>query len=92
MKKLSSLLSKKKFQIKEIDEKTVFFIVKRIILREFGTAGQENISPEKYFKNMLILKSSSSLWASEFWLRQKIFLKKINKEIGRDVVKKIKLI
>lgn len=91
MKTIRELFQKKSFQKGVLDEKTLFFIVKKIIEGEFGKVGSENVYPDKIINKTLILKTSGSLWSSEVWLRKDYLMKKINQEAGDNLIEKIRV-
>lgn len=96
MKTIKKLLFRKQKQLssskeKEIDEKTIFHIAKRVIIEEYGKRGGENVIPVLYKDKKLFLSPRSSLWASEMMLERAYLCKQINKMIGAEVVKEIKV-
>jgi hypothetical protein len=96
MRAIKKLLSKKQEHLfspkeKEIDDKTIFHIAKRVIAEEYGRSGSENIIPVLYKEKKLFLSPRSSLWSSEIFLQRAYFCQQINKLIGADVVKEIKI-
>jgi predicted nucleic acid-binding Zn ribbon protein len=96
MKTIKKLLSQKQKQFssqkeKEIDEKTIFHIARRVITEEYGKRGSENISPIFYKDKKLFLSPRSSLWASEIMLERTHLCKQINKTIGTEAVREIKI-
>jgi hypothetical protein len=76
---------------KEIDEKTIFHIVRCVITEEYGKHGGENIIPTFYKGKNLFLSPGSSLWASEVMLEREHLRQQINKTIGAEVIKEIKI-
>lgn len=96
MKTIRKLLSQKQKTLssskeQEIDEKTIFHIAKRVIAEEYGKRGGENIIPTFYKDKKLFLSPKSSLWASEIMLERAGLCERINKMIGAEVVKEIKI-
>lgn len=92
MKTLKNLLPEKfKSVSKEIDEKTVFYIAKKVIIEEYGTRGGENIAPVVYKEKKLVLAARSSLWMSEVSLTEKGLCEKINKILGGEFVREIRM-
>jgi predicted nucleic acid-binding Zn ribbon protein len=95
MKSLKKLL-KEKFSTKnraqktELDEKTVFFIFKKVVQEEFGTLGREKFSTQHFSNKTIFIKSNSSAWSSELWANQERIVSKINQELGEELVEKIK--
>ena len=91
MKLLKNFLNRKRFNKKtDLDEKTVFYIFKKVIKREYGRMGEENIQPRFYKKGKIFIKTQSSNWANEIWLNRQSLVEKINQELGSDEIKEIK--
>jgi hypothetical protein len=96
MKSLQNLLAKK-FQERSVpkkmvlDDKTVFFVFKKVIQEEFGNLGVENFKPDYFDGKKIFIKCFSSNWASELWLNKNKIVRKINKELGEDVIEEIKV-
>lgn len=92
MRTLKDLLPKKRLSIpKEIDEKTIFHIAKRVVTEEYGARGGENIIPVFYKEKKLFLSPRSSLWASEILLQRTRLCARINDILGTEAVKEIKI-
>jgi len=96
MKTLKSLLQKKylkKDQISKtsIDDKTVFFIFRKVIKTEYGRTGLEKFKAEHFSKKTLCVKTNSSAWAAELWTNRSVLIKKINYELNGDYINKIKI-
>lgn len=97
MKTIKKLLSQKQkllsssLKEREIDEKTIFHIAKRVIVEEYGKRGGENVIPILYKDKKLFLSPRSSLWASEVMLERVYLCKQINKMIGEEAIKEIKI-
>ncbi len=94
MRSLKKILSQKRQQPsaqREIDEQTIFYIAKQVILEEYGKRGGENITPTFYKDKKLFFRPKSSLWASEVLLERTHLCKQINQIIGAEVVKEIKI-
>jgi len=91
MKSLKTFLDKKDIQkTVNLDDKTVFFLFKKIIKEEFGNVGLEKLVPDYFANGILYIKSTSSNWASELWLQKNKIMRKINEEIGKEELKDIK--
>lgn len=96
MKSLENLL-KKKFSKKnqerkvELDEKTIFFIFKKIIQKEFGDVGSGKFSPQHFSNKTIFIKSNSPAWSAELWMNEKRIVSKINQELGEGIIEKIKV-
>ncbi len=75
-----------------LDEKTVFYIAKKILTEEYGLRGGENIIPTLYKEKKLFLSSRSSLWGNEIWLERDRLKEKINTLLGSPAVSEIKIV
>ncbi len=94
MKSIGKLLNKKLKQLQRpanLDDKTVFYVFKKVIQEEFGNIGAEKFRPEYFGNKVLAIKSDSSAWASELWLNKGKIIRKLNKELGEGSVEKIKV-
>jgi predicted nucleic acid-binding Zn ribbon protein len=96
MKTLKNLLVKK-FQGKNasqkmvLDDKTVFFVFKKVVQEEFGNLGVDNFKPDYFDGKKIFIKCYSSNWASELWVNKNKIVRKINKELGENVIEEIKV-
>lgn len=92
MKNLKDLLPKKRSSRPFIiDEKTLFFVAKKVLIEEYGVRGGENILPTFYKEKKLFLSPRSSLWSSEIYLMREHLCKRINEMLGSDVIQEIKI-
>ncbi len=94
MKQLKNLLGKKLKQLQHptgLDDKTVFYVFKKVIQEEFGNIGAEKFVPDYFGNKILAIRSESSAWASELWLNKDRIIRKLNKELGVGSVEKIKV-
>ena len=91
MEKLSRLLSKKNINKKMVlDEKTIFYIFKKIIEQEYGKRGLINFIPAAYVGKKIIVKCPSSNWKNELWLNKGEILKRVNRETESETIVDIK--
>lgn len=92
MRTLGDLLPKDGLVVaSRLDEQTVFFVCRRILVEMYGAKGSENIIPQTYKDKKLYLSPRSSLWSNEVWLEREQILKKINLTVGSEAVMEIKL-
>jgi len=92
MKNLKDLLPKKRSHAPIlIDEKTIFYIAKRVLVEEYGVRGGENILPTFFNEKKLFLSPRSSLWSSEVYLMKEHIRKRINEMLGSEVIQEIKI-
>lgn len=74
-----------------LDDQTVFFVFKKVVQEEFGNLGIENLVPDYFSGHTIFIRSQSSNWASELWLNKNRIVRKINKELGENIIQEIKL-
>lgn len=92
MKRLSDILNSKKGRKQaNLDDKSIFYFFSKIIEKEYGNKGLGNLSPNFLKKKTLFVKARSSVWANELWLNKSEIIGKINKEIGSEEIKEIKI-
>jgi hypothetical protein len=91
MKALKLLLNRRK-DLKGVsfDNKDVFYVFSRVIKSEFGEIGAGKFQFEYFGKKVLVVKCESSAWASELWINKDKIMRKMNEELGEDVVEKIR--
>ncbi len=75
----------------ELDEKTVFYIAKKVFGEAYGMKGSENILPLSYREKKLFLSTRSSLWSNEVWLEREALREQINNRLGEEAVREIKI-
>lgn len=73
-----------------LDDKTVFFVFKKVIQAEFGKMGVENFQADYFSGKTIFIKCQSSNWASELWLNKNKIIRLINKDLGEDIITDIK--
>ena len=87
MKRIGNILRSKIISKKTpIDEKSLFYIFKKIIREEYGNKGVENLKPEIFKNKKIFIKAMNSNWANEVWINRANLVKKINTEIGSDEI------
>lgn len=92
MKSLGKFLKYKKIKKEgELDKETVFYLFKKIVKKNYGDIGKREIIIDFYKKGIIFLKIQNSNWANEVWLNKKVLIDEINKKIGGDDIKDIKI-
>jgi hypothetical protein len=91
MKRIDQLLKQKKSPRRPLDEKSIFFLFKKVVREEYGAKGEQSLLPQLLKNNRLFLKARSSNWANEIWTNRQEIIKKINNEIGKDELQDIKV-
>ena len=96
MKTLKTLLQKKSQRgaqrgAMRIDDKTIFFIFKKILQEEYGSVGLEKFKTDYFLNKSLHVKASSSAWAAELWINRNKLIKKINLELGGEYIERLKM-
>lgn len=92
MRVLGDILGQRKFRkIQALDDKTVFFVFRKIIRAEFGNLGVGKFTPDYFANKTLFIKAESPAWSAELWTNRGKIADLINKEIGDVVVERIKM-
>jgi len=92
MKALADILFHRKIQKKQaINDKTVFFVFKKVIEAEFGQIGKQKFTPDYFARKILFVKAQNSAWSAELWTNKARIIAKINTELGEAGVENIKL-
>lgn len=92
MKKIGDLIKSKNGLKKPlIDEKSIFYIFNKIIEREYGSRGLANLKPDFLKDKKIFVKAKGSVWANELWLNKEEIMEKINREIGSEELKEVKI-
>jgi hypothetical protein len=73
------------------DKETVFYVFKEVVQEYFGKVGLEKLVPDYFFSGSLFVRAQNSVWSSELWINRKEIIRKINKKIGEEFVKEIKM-
>ncbi|MDD3498543.1 MAG: DciA family protein [Candidatus Moranbacteria bacterium] len=94
MRSLNKILKNKKIlnsKKKDLDSETVFFLFNKIIEVKYGEIGRINIRTSFYKEGSIFLEIKNSNWANEIWMNKKSLIMEINKKIGGDDIKEIKI-
>lgn len=92
MKAIGKFLKSKQIKRRrDIDSESAFYVFKNIIKVKYGEIGVLNIKPSYYKDGIIFLKINNSNWANEVWLNKQMLIDEINKKIGENEVKEIKL-
>lgn len=76
---------------RDIDSESIFYILKNIIKVKYGEVGSLSVQPDYYKEGVIFLKTSNSNWANEIWLNKEMLVDEINKKIGENEIKEIRL-
>ncbi|QQS21007.1 MAG: DUF721 domain-containing protein [Candidatus Moraniibacteriota bacterium] len=71
---------------KKIDEKTIFFLVSKVLEEEYGKRGAAMVRPSFFRDGKLFLKAKSSLWAEEMRLFAPELLERLTDSAGSAVL------
>jgi hypothetical protein len=92
MQTLGRLLAKRKNVSKiSLTDKDIFYIFSRVIKEEFGNVGALRLPPDFYKNGTVFVRASNSIWGSELFSNRTEIIKKMNKELGENIIKEIKL-
>ena len=73
------------------DKEAVFYVFKEVVQEYFGKVGLEKLVPDYFSNGTLFIKAQNSVWSSELWINRLEIIRKINKKIGEDFVREIKM-
>ena len=90
MRALKDLLDKKRRRVTNISDKDVFYVFKKVIKEEYGNAGLEKIIPDFFQGQTIFIRGESSVWTAEIFSNRKGLIRKINQELGDEIIKEIK--
>ncbi len=76
---------------KHIDDKTIFHVFKKVIMKEYGQSGAINIIPEYYRDHVIFLTFHRSIWAQEVWTNRQKLIDAVNEYLGEKILFQIKI-
>lgn len=79
-------------QATPLDDKTIFFIFRRIIREEYGMRGAAELEPVGYADGVLSIKANNPLYSSELWVRREAMLSRMNEALEQDAVRELRLV
>lgn len=79
-------------EVTPLDDKTVFFLFRKIIREEYGMRGAAELEPVAFAEGVLSVKANSPLYSSELWMRREGLLTRMNKEFDQEAVKELRLV
>jgi hypothetical protein len=75
-----------------IDDKTVFFIFRKMIREEYGTRGSAELEPVAFAEGILSIKANNPLYSSELWVRRETIRERMNVALEQDAVQELRLV
>lgn len=75
----------------KMDEKTIQFLFEKVVGEYFGSKGKSNVLPVHFREGVLMLAVYKSLWQAEVTLSKEDLREALNKKIGSDLVKDIRI-
>ncbi|HPN54672.1 MAG TPA: DciA family protein [Candidatus Moranbacteria bacterium] len=89
MKKIGSLLHKRKLAKKNIDPETVFYVFRQVIKEEYGKQGAANIVPVFFRDGKISIKIAAANWKNEIQQNDQMVVQKINQHLGGEEIKSL---
>lgn len=80
------------FQASTLDDKTVFFLFRKIIREEYGMRGVNELIPTLYVDGVLSIKANNPLYSNELWIHREALVNRMNSELSEDGIHEIKLV
>lgn len=75
-----------------VDDKTVFFLFRKIIREEYGIRGVAELEPAIFSEGVLSVKSNNPLYSSELWIRREAIIARMNSALEQTAVCELRLI
>ena len=72
-----------------LDEKTIFFVFKKVFRELYGSKGEENIETLRVYEKKLYIKPRTSLWANEIVLQKEKLIQKTNQTLEGEYLSDI---
>lgn len=74
-----------------MDEKTIQFLFEKVVQEQYGVKGRSNVIALSFRKGILTLGIYKSLWQAEVTLTKDDLRESLNKKIGSEMIKSIKI-
>jgi hypothetical protein len=72
-----------------LDEKTIFFVFKKVFREMYGPKGEESVETLRVYEKKLYLKPRTSLWANEIVLHKERLIQETNKILEGEYLEEI---
>ncbi len=94
MRSLKDFIGKRggSIEVAKLDDKTVFFIFRKLIREEYGSRGAAELEPVAFVDGVLSIKANNPLYSSELWVRRETMREKMNTALEQDVVCELRLV
>ena len=94
MRSLKDFIGKREgdFRSAALDDKTIFFLFRKIVKEEYGSRGANELTPTAFAEGVLSIKASSPLYSNELWIRRETLIDRMNRELGTSAVKEVQLV
>ncbi|MFZ1626554.1 MAG: DciA family protein [Candidatus Moraniibacteriota bacterium] len=75
-----------------LDDKTVFFIFRKIIREEYGLRGSLELEPTAFGDGVLSVKANNPLYSNELWIHRVSILERVNTALEKEAVTELRLV
>lgn len=75
-----------------LDDKTVFFIFRKMIREEYGIRGVAELEPVTFVDGVLSIKANNPLYSSELWVRRETIRERVNTALEQEAVQELRLV
>ena len=79
-------------KVTPLDDKTIFFLFRKIIREEYGLRGESELEPVIFSEGVLSVKANNPLYSNELWIRREAILARMNKALEQEVVSELRLV
>jgi predicted nucleic acid-binding Zn ribbon protein len=74
-----------------LDKETVLFIFKEVVQENFGIIGLKRLLPNCFSDGVLFVQVQNLNWVAEFEANKMEIIQKMNRKIGTDFIKEIRI-
>lgn len=94
MRSLKDFIGKRNSSVQAIpiDDKTIFFLFRKMIREEYGTRGSAELEPVAFADGVLSIKANNPLYSSELWVRRETIRERMNTALEQDAVLELRLV
>ncbi len=79
-------------QAAPLDDKTVFFIFRKMIREDYGARGSAELEPVIFADGILSIKANNPLYSSELWVHRETIRERMNTALEQNAVLELRLV
>lgn len=75
-----------------LDDKTVFFMFRKVIKEEYGARGVAELEPIAFLEGVLSVKSHNPLYSGELWIHREQIITRMNSALEQEAIQELRLV